>query len=238
LKDEKEESKVKEINPLGILLKLLNDKKLEISNFSLAQVADQYLNYLKNFKNVDEILVNISDFIWVASKLALLKSKILLNSLELTSEELEESDELKIRLIEYKKFKEISEILKNKFEDQEEFIARKNRSFAIKDFSINFNKSDLAECFEKLIREFVIDDSISYQKKSIKEVIKIEEKIKEIQNILNQNKKIKFSRIISKKSSRLEVVISFLSILELVKQGFIQIRQEKSFEEIEISRRG
>lgn len=238
MKDEKEEPKTKEINPLEILLKLLNNKKLEISNFSLAQVADQYLNYLKKISNVNEILVNISDFIWVASKLALLKSKILLNSLELTSEELEESDELKIRLVEYKKFKEISEILRNKFEDQEELIARKNKNFLIKDFSINFGKNDLAEFFKKVIRDFTTDEIILYRKKSIKEVIKIEEKIKEIQNILNQNKKIKFSGIISEKSSRLEVVISFLSVLELAKQGFVWIKQEGSFEEIEISRKG
>jgi Uncharacterized conserved protein len=68
-------------------------------------------------------------------------------------------------------------------------------------------------------------------------VIKIEDRIKEIRNILNKIKKLKFSNIISKKASKLETVVSFLSILELAKQGVIKIKQRKSFHDMDIVRR-
>ena len=130
--------KTKEVDPLGILLNLLDKEKLDISNFSLAQVADQYLDYLNKFKDQTGILENISEFLWVASKLALLKSRILLATFEFEEEEVED-DDLKDRLIEYQKFKEISRKIKIQLEDKKELISRENKNFAIKDFSIQFN---------------------------------------------------------------------------------------------------
>ncbi len=227
---------IEEVDPLGVLLNLLNKEKLEISNFSLAQVADQYLNYLNKFKDQTKILENISEFLWVASKLALLKSKILLATFEFEEEEAE-GDDLRARLIEYQKFKEISKKIKIQLENRRELLSRENKNFAIRDFSIQFDKNDLARVFKQAVGVFNIDNQILYQKKELWEVVKIEEKIKYIEKLLDKSKKLKFSSLVFQNSNRLEVVVSFLSVLELVKQGIILVRQEGSFQEIDIIRK-
>jgi chromatin segregation and condensation protein Rec8/ScpA/Scc1 (kleisin family) len=114
-------------DPLGVLLNLLDKNHLEISNFSLAQVADQYLDYLNKTKNQSEILENISEFIWVASSLALLKSKILLASVEIEEVLIEEKSDLKDRLTEYKKFKKISDEVRTCFKSPGKLFTRKNK---------------------------------------------------------------------------------------------------------------
>ncbi len=226
--------KTKENDPLGVLLKLLDKNHLEISNFSLAQVADQYLDYLNKTKNQSEILENISEFIWVASRLALLKSKILLASVEIEEVSTEEEGDLKDRLIEYKKFKKISDEVKVCFESSKKLFVRKNKEIFDKKLEIKFNKKDLERIFEGLAKVFNLENECLYQKKDIKETLKIEEKIEQIKNILNKVRRVKFSKIILNNTNRLESVVSFLAILELVKQGTVLIKQEKSFQDIEI----
>ncbi len=228
----------KEIDPLGVLLSLLEKKQLEISNFSLAQVADQYLHYLDDFKDQNKILENISEFLWVASKLALLKSKLLLESFQI--EEIakdEDGEELRNRLIEYQKFREISSEVRVYLEGSRELLIRKNREFVGEDFKIQFSGKDLEIIFKQVINNFNLDldSKLLRQEKELVDVIKIKEKIEQIKNILNKVGTIKFSKIVFDETNRLEVVVSFLAILELVKQGVINIEQKKSFQDIEIS---
>jgi len=233
--DKKQEASSSRVDPLGVLLDLLNKKNLDISNFSLAQVADQYLDYLEKLGDTEVVLENITEFLWVASKLALIKSKILLSEFIFEEEE-EEVGDLKERLLEYKKFKEISDRLKIYLENDQECLTR-NKVFAEKDFEINFDAQFISDVFLGVVRRFKFENQDLYDRKKISEKIKIEEKIKSIKNILAKTKEIKFSEIILKKSNRLELVVSFLSVLELVKQGTVEINQKKSFEEIYISKR-
>ncbi len=228
-----------EENPLEVLLNLLERKNLDISNFSLAQVADGYLNYLNHFKNQDKILNNISEFLWVASKLALIKSRILISKFELEVDlELEEnSDELKKRLFEYSKFKNLSKKLDLKLREEEELFSRKEIFFTDRNFSINFDKDDLKFFFINLMDNFNKENTLKYEEKSLKEVAKIEEKIFQIKELLKKIEKFKFSEIIKDKSNKNETVISFLSILELIKQGIIEVKQKSCFQEINITER-
>lgn len=223
-------------NPLNILLKFLDNKKLEISDLSLAKVADDYLNYLDNFKNQEEIIENISEFLWVASKLALLKSRIVLNiDLSLTGDSLDEdSEELKNRLIEYKKMKEVSFKIKDCLGMDKFLFTRKNKEIIEKDVVLNFKKNKLRDFFEEIIRGLKKEKRIFYQNKKIKETIKVEDRIKQIKLILKKTKKFNFFKLICKNTNKLEITVSFLSILELVKQGRIEIKQNKNFEEIEV----
>jgi segregation and condensation protein A len=92
--------------PLDLLLSLIEEQKLDIVKLSLATVTDQYLEHIKNNKEIH--LENLSDFLSVAAKLILIKSKALLPLLKLTDEEEEEIEDLTEKLKEYKKFKEVS----------------------------------------------------------------------------------------------------------------------------------
>ena len=225
-------------NPLGVLLEFLNNKKLEISNISLAKVADDFLNYLEKSKDQKSIIENMSEFLWVASKLALLKSKLALR-VELFEEEDfvdDDSDELKNKLLEYKKIKEISlKIRKNLIKEEQLFSRRNKDFFEGEKFNINFKKEELTECFMGLIERLKKEQRVFYQNKKIRETIKIEDKINQIKAILTKVKKFNFSKLIREKGNSLEVTVSFLSLLELFKQGKINIKQNGNFTEMEVS---
>jgi segregation and condensation protein A len=225
-------------NPLGVLLEFLNNKKLEISNISLAKVADDFLNYLEKSKDQKSIIENMSEFLWVASKLALLKSKLALR-VELFEEEDfvdDDSDELKNKLLEYKKIKEISlKIRKNLIKEEQLFSRRNKDFFEGEKFHINFKKEELTECFMRLIERLKKEQRVFYQNKKIRETIKIEDKINQIKAILTKVKKFNFSKLIREKGNSLEVTVSFLSLLELFKQGKINIKQNGNFTEMEVS---
>lgn len=229
-------------NPLDVLLQFLANKKLEISNLSLAKVTDDYLAYLEENKDQVEIIENISEFLWVASKLAFLKSKIILNLYSPDEEEFIEednsSDELRDRLVEYKEIKEVSFIIQDIFRQEQVLFTRKSRDlFEIENsFSIGFKKEDLGEVFEKIVSDFKREKRLFYRKKKIKETIKIKEIINKIRIFLKKIDNFKFSRLIIKKNNSLEITVSFLSVLEMAKQGEIEIKQEKCFREIEIFR--
>ena len=95
--------------PLDLLLELIEKEKLDITEISLASVAEQYLEYLNNLQNISPgVLVN---FLTVASKLILIKSRSILPTLEISEEEEEEIQDLKKQLEEYKKFKDASKII-------------------------------------------------------------------------------------------------------------------------------
>lgn|GEM_PF-1138730 len=235
MKNQKKE--INEVDPLGVLLNLLEKKNLEISNFSLAEVADQYIEYLNDFENQEEIIENISEFLWVASKLVLMKSKIILNDFKFKEDELQEEDEneLRDRLLEYKKIREISLKINKTLNSKKELISKIPRNFNNKDFSINFNQNDLKEIFRKIITDYKLDHQEIYQKKKVKDIIKIKERIKQIKNTLKKIKQINFSQVISNNKNQLEIVVSFLSVLELFKQGAINLKQDTIFEDIELS---
>ena len=109
--------------PLDLLLQLTEQEKLDITRVSLAQIADQYLEYISNAKNIT--LAHLADFLSVASKLILIKSKALLPLLQFTEEEEEEIKDLEHQLAEYKKFKEAAQKLNDVFHSPFTYFSRK-----------------------------------------------------------------------------------------------------------------
>jgi segregation and condensation protein A len=93
--------------PLELLLELIEKEQLKITELSLAHVADQYLDYIKNHDSI--ALENLADFLTIASRLILIKSRALLPMLQVTPEEEEEIQDLAKQLEEYKKFREASQ---------------------------------------------------------------------------------------------------------------------------------
>jgi chromatin segregation and condensation protein Rec8/ScpA/Scc1 (kleisin family) len=101
-------------------------------------------------------------------------------------------------------------------------------------FLVDFNKEDLKNHFINLVDEYKKENTDNYKKKSLREIVKIEEKIVQIKKMLKKIKYIQFSSIVKDKTDKIEIIISFLSILELVKQGSVEVRQRSCFQEIDI----
>ncbi len=226
--------KLKEFQgPLDLLLQLTEEKKLDIAEISLAKVTDQYLAHLRNLENISmEDLVN---FLAIASRLILIKSRMLLPSLELTKEEEEDIEALKRQLGEYRKFKDlarkIEEIAKNKniAYSREKCQGLKAIFYPPK----NVGLEDLKTTFKKVLEEIAILEK-KLPEETLKLKISIEEKIRKIQEELSKRIQTTFQNITKKAESRIDMIISFLALLELVKQKLVTVEQKKIFEDIKI----
>jgi segregation and condensation protein A len=216
--------------PLDLLLTLIEERKLEITEVSLASVTDTFLKYVGDLKQVaPEIL---ADFLVVAAKLILIKSKSLLPTLELTSEEEAEIKDLTQRLEIYKLFKEASQHIKSLYTKNpmmaREFLSTQTPIFYPPE---NFEVLWLKQAFEKIWTEFSSLGETIVEK--VKKVIKIEEKIKNILKLLNQKAESSFNQLITKRE-KIEIIVTFLALLQMFKEQIIIIEQEENFGEIKV----
>lgn len=222
--------------PLGLLLQLIEEEELDITEISLAKIADQYIEHIKalSVTHPDEL----ADFLVVAAKLLLIKSKALLPYLYI--EEEEDIKELEEQLKMYKEFLEASKHI-------EELIGKKNFMFA-REFSRQsifsttklfsppkgLTKDDLRMALSSLIVKLRPPEKLEEER--IERKIHLEEKIFSIQQLLVNKIRINFSYILEKAGSKTEVIVSFLAMLELIKQKEILVSQHGLFEEIEINK--
>lgn len=216
--------------PLDLLLNLIEEQKLDITQVFLAKVADDFLNYLKNQNQIS--LKNLAEFLDVASKLTLIKSKSLLPQLELTEEEQEDIEDLENRLKEYQAFKQITEELKDLSESDERGFSRKTKvSPEISVFDPpNVNHEMLFNMFKDVLDKMPKEEKFS--KAVVRNKISMEDKISEIRKILSLSKSIKFGEFLRKAKTKVEIIISFLAILELLKLKVLEVEQNENFSEI------
>ncbi len=220
--------------PLDLLLSLIEREKLDITTVSLAQVADQYLEYLSHEEEVT--LENLSSFLSVASRLLLIKSRALLPILTFTEEEEEAVDDLEWRLRQYKLFRDAALRLGGMFSlhtgafIRESFPGTQVVFYPPKDFS----PDDLAKHFRSVLGEIPTHEELP--EKVIEQVISLEERIFHLQSHLTERIEASFSEFSGGAKNKVDVIISFLALLELVKQRFLVAEQSGFFNEIRLKR--
>ncbi len=222
--------------PLALLLKLIEGEELDITEISLAKIADQYIEQLKLMTNLNP--EEMADFLLVASKLLLIKSKALLPYL--FPEEEQEIEDFEQQLKIYKEFldasKKISSLLgKKKFM----FIREFNRKAVLAEIKLfappkSITGDILAGIYSTLIGNLVLEQVL--EEKKIEQTFHIGDKIIEIEQILINKIKFKFSRVLSQAGTKTEVIVSFLALLELIKQKTVVVAQEELFSDIEVSK--
>ncbi|MBP6889443.1 MAG: segregation/condensation protein A [Candidatus Moranbacteria bacterium] len=220
--------------PLDLLLSLIEREKLDITTVSLAQITDQYLEYLSAEKDVT--LENLASFLSVASRLLLIKSRALLPVLTFTEEEEESVDDLEWRLRQYKLFRDAAVTLgtllatRNESFTRESFLGSQVVFYPPKDFSAD----DLARHFRSLL-----GDILPYEKipeKIVEQVVSLEERIVHLQNHLTERIETSFAEFSHSAKSKTDIIISFLALLELVKQCFLIAEQDEFFQGIRLRR--
>jgi len=222
--------------PLSLLLQLIEKEDMDITEISLAKIADQYVNYIKNLDQINP--EEMADFLVVAARLLLIKSKALLPYLY--PEEEEEIEELEQQLKMYKEFLEAMKkveamIRKKKFMFAREF----NKKTILANVNIfsppkRITPQDLATIFQGIIGS--IKPEAKLEEEKIEYKINIEDKILTIQQMLINRIKISFNKILANTKSKTEIIVSFLAMLELMKQRNIMVRQDGLFNEILISK--
>jgi segregation and condensation protein A len=218
--------------PLELLLALIEKQKLDVTRVSLAEVTDQYLEYISKKENIS--LENLSWFLAIAAKLILIKSKALLPLLHFDDEEEEEIQDLEHQLREYKKFKEASFRLKALFEIGHRSFSRESYLGVRSVFypPQNVRAQHLKTYFLSVLGGITIFEKL--EEKVMEEVMTLEEKIVSLQETLRYRVQTSFAEVVSSAKDRVEVIVSFLAMLELVKQRVIYAEQEGLFSDIRL----
>ena len=209
--------------PLDLLLELIEKEKLDITEVSLAQVANQFLEYLETAQGISP--ENLADFLLIGGKLILIKSKAILPMLELEKEEEEDIEELKARLREYQRFKEISKEIKALATRREMFFSKQSYSGMRMVFCPpkNITILDLQEALENVLNKLPKAENLA--KRTMKDIVSIKDKIKHIKESLTKRIEMTFTEATSGTKDKIEVIITFLAMLELVRKSMVTIEQ-------------
>ncbi|OGE94954.1 MAG: hypothetical protein A3H72_03585 [Candidatus Doudnabacteria bacterium RIFCSPLOWO2_02_FULL_48_8] len=215
-------------------MQLIEDQQLDITTVSLATVTEQFLGYVKNLQEKNP--THLADFLMIAAKLLVIKSKTLLPNVELGVEEEEAAFDLTAQLLLYKKYKEVARHLKKldirrrqawsreaEFEDMVTFLP-----------DPNVTKDSLAASLRKLASE--LKEIIKLPQKVMEEVVSISEKIEYIQGLISQKLQTSLSDLIKNSKSKTETIVTFLALLELIKQRILSVEQSRMFGDVIIKK--
>lgn len=220
--------------PLDLLLQLIEEQRLDITVVSLARVTEQFLEYVKSLQEKNP--THLADFLMIAAKLLVIKSKALLPNLELGVEEEEAAFDLTAQLLLYKKFKEAANYFKK-------LDARRRQSWTKEpEFGqlVTFlpdpalTKETLALSLRKLAEE--LKEIVRHPQDVIKEVVSISDKIQHIQKLISSKLETSLSELLKDSKSKTEVIVTFLALLELIKQRILTVEQSQLFEDIVIKK--
>ncbi|MEA2008578.1 MAG: segregation/condensation protein A [Chloroflexota bacterium] len=219
--------------PLDLLLQLIENAELDITSLSLAKVTEQYLKHMRKLEHyaADEV----SAFMVIAAKLVQIKSEALLpRPPRRDAEEEDVGDELARQLLAYKRYKEIADLLAERTSEGLQNYSRLAPPPLTKekaDFG-DFTLNDLVKVAQRALGQ--AQELPSLNTVVTRPKITIREKLLEITTTLKAKKKITFSQILGPKYTRIEVIVSFLATLELIKRRYIKVQQNALFDDIEL----
>lgn len=231
--------------PLDLLLYLLDKNKVNIYDIPIVEITAQYMEYIAEMKRQD--LDVLSEFLVMAATLIDIKSKMLLP--RNPGDEEEETDpraELVQQLLEYKMYKCMAYELKDRQVDAQRVMFKKptipeevlayEEPLNVEELVSDITLAKLNEIFKSIMRkqQDKIDPLRSKFGKIEKEEVSLEEKTEYLENYATTHKHFSFRSLLEAQSSKVEVIVTFLAILELMKTGKILISQEHNFDDIQI----
>ena len=225
--------------PLDLLLHLIKKSKMEIFDIEISEITKEYLNYIQEMTEMN--LDIASEYLVMAAELIEMKSRKLLPNKkdeEETKEEENPEEELKRRLIEYKKYKESTEVFRSLEENRANYYTKAPES--LKQYSSEKLENDgsvgifdLLDAFQKLL------ERQEYNKpkntKITRKELSVKERVAKIRDILKVHKKLNFIELFDD-FSKPYVVVTFLSVLEMAKNREINIKQDNNFSDIYLER--
>jgi len=229
--------------PLDLLLHLIKEAKMDIYEIDIHCIIDQYLDFIHN-EEMNNIDVS-SEYLVMAAELIHLKSKLLVKRNDEQEEVLEQEEfsfnseeDLKNKLLEYEKYKQLTKDLSELEEKRSEVFTKLPES--IKEYSdipLPKGELDINDLFKAYLN-FIEREKLTQplNTKITKKEINVEDKIKDIRSILSKRKKVNFIELFND-HSRKNVIVTFLSILEMSKNNEIVLTQEDNFSPIMIEKR-
>ena len=221
--------------PMDLLCHLIEKNKMDVYDINLSEITDQYMDFLREQEKFN--LEIASEFLVMASTLLFLKSKNLLPKQEEEEEEITE-EELIRRIIEYKKFKEISKVFK------EQYIAYSNRYFKMQEeielpkqkIEKKYDITIIPEAYKNILdknEEKINQNAKNIEKIAITDNYTVASKVREMFKVLVKQKRFIFNKLFSiKKRNKQEVVTAFSGLLELSRRSKVETSQEEVFGDI------
>jgi segregation and condensation protein A len=224
--------------PLDLLLNLIEKRKLFIGDFALSKVADDYIEHIRRFEAFP--MNDVANFLLVASTLVLIKSKAILPELDLTKEEESDIDDLKRRLQMYELFRNLAGEIKGKY-GMTLIYERSGRPEMPTVFApeARLTPEQMAQSMKAVIAALPKKQTVP--KATVKKVISIEEMMTKLSTRVTAALKMSFGQfsnykkgVAVSKEQRIDVIVSFLAMLELVKQGVVHVSQAEEHGDIDI----
>jgi segregation and condensation protein A len=223
--------------PLDLLLYLIKRDEIDIYDISIERITKQYLEYLQAFK---ELKIDIAgEFVVMAANLIYLKSRSLLPLDQQPPEEDAEEDDprwdLIRQLIEYKKFKEAAAQLHDRELEQERMFIRDGGTAPVSDAPLPLHEVgifQLIHAFQEVIKRVEAREDLG---EIFAERFSVSDKIEKILERVGNGGSVRFSELFSQLASRIEIVVTFLALLELIRLNQVRALQSKMFDEIEIA---
>lgn len=226
--------------PLDLLLHLIKKSKMEIFDIEISEITNQYLAYINEMSEMN--LDIASEYLVMAAELIEMKSRKLLpmsEDEETVSEEEENPEEvLKRRLLEYKKYKESTEVFRNLEETRSFYFTKppetlRNYSNEKLENDGTVGVNDLLEAFQKLLERQQFNKPVNT--KIARKELSVKERVVKIREMLKVKKKVNFVELFDD-FSKPYVVVTFLSVLEMAKNKEIILKQENNFSDIYLER--
>jgi segregation and condensation protein A len=217
--------------PLDILLQLIENQQLAITEIAIGEVTDQYIEYIEKMVDLDP--EELADFLVLAARLLILKSRALLPILE----EDEAVDDIARQLKIYKEFLDASKKIEAMLKLENFSFSRLRPPFEMKvEFSPaeNLTVANLKQTMLAVLKR--LDPLVKIPRQAIEKTVSLQQKILHLKDLLAATKKFGFKKYLSEAKNKTEVIMGFLAILELVKQKFLKVKQNKVFDDITIER--
>lgn len=221
--------------PLDLLCMLIEKNKMDIYDIKIDEITDQYLEYIKKMEQ--ENLEVQSEFLVMASTLVYIKSKKLLPNKEEESEELTE-EELIRRIIEYKKYKDITEKLRQNFDQFSNRLYKSAEEIELpkKELDTNYEENIISDIYANIVannREKLNKNAKNIEKIKLMDQYTVASKVKQMFKELIRHKRFVFNRMFSvSKNDKNEIVTAFSGLLELSRRSKVKTTQEEMFGDI------
>lgn len=219
--------------PLSLLLELIEKDKLDITEVSLSKVTTEYLAQVSK---LDPKVYDVAEFMVIAARLIYLKSKALLPSLE-TEEEEAEIEDLKVKLEIYKKYKEAAGEFNNILQKNQRSFPSKRPKITLTGFTApkGVELPDLWKTFQKLLTD--MPEELKREEVELpSEKVTVEEKLAHLTGVFAKKSTHKFSHLLKQSHTKIDAIVTFLAILEMIKLKQISVVQTNNFDDIELTK--
>lgn len=219
--------------PLDLLLNLIEKRKLLINDIALAQITDDYITYLEGQGEFP--IKDTAEFVLIASTLLLIKSRSLLPGIQLSKDEEDDIHDLEDRLKLLEEARRLGVHIQERFADKILFFKTPSKlSVPVFTPDKHTNSSKLYESIKRVLEMLPVKEITP--RAIVRKVVSLEEVVENLIGRVKNNLKLSFNDYSKRggRAEKVEVIVTFLAMLELVKRGMIQVSQQNNFSDIEM----